>query len=214
MTAYMDNDLFRTLTRVKQSKLGVAVGQPNAETLLETELARASIYVQFVTGQPALDADLEPLQTSAGDMPAEGVRTLLRQAIQMRTEQVTFQAQNGYVDDASDDVVTSLSVGSFSQSKAQPVRGAKPRLNSWEALTDILWLLMTPDRYAWWVAFLSGDAALQLGPQWGIEQSIHPDAGPLGGWSYFGIADYALAGSGWQGGGGFGPGDIFPLPVD
>lgn len=212
MTAYLNMTDFRTLTRVKQSKLGVLSTQPNADLLLQTELDRAAAYVEFVTGQPAMDSDTDVLETNSGALSPTAMPTMLRQAIQMRTEQVLFQAQNGYVDDASDDVVSSLSVGGFSQSKFQPSKDR--RLNSWNALGDLLWLLMTPDRYSWWVAFLSGDAELMIGPAWGIEQTLQQTAGPQGGWGFWGVADYAWAGSGWLGWGGGLPNDIFPLPVD
>lgn len=217
MTAYLDKDTFRALTRVKQTRLGVAVGQPNAETLLQVELDRAAAYVEFVTGQPAMDSTQPPLPTNSGTLSPTALPTLLTQAIQMRTEQVTFQSQNSYLDDATDDVISSLSVGGFSQSKSDPARrGEQRQLNSWQALSNLLWLLMTPDRYDHWIVFLSGDISRMIGPAWGVEQSIHPSAGPAGGWGY-GIADYAFfgyAGSGWQGWGGSLPGDILPIPTD
>lgn len=235
-TPYMTTGLFRKLTRVRQSRLGIAAGQDNAEEFLQTEIERAAAYVEIVTGQPATSADMPVLATNVegGTSLTDGaVATMIRQAIQMRTEQVTFQAQNAYVDDATDDVIGSLSVGGYSQSKSDPARrGEQRQLNSWQALSNVLWLLMTPERYWWWVVFLSGDPHLMIGPSYSFENTLQP--GWIDGWGYgFGAADFLIAqtgglmgglaggllGSGvgiggWQGSLGGLPGGVFPLEVD
>lgn len=219
-TPYITAPLFRRLTRVKQTRLGIADGQQFADEFLQTEIDRAAAYIEFVTGQPATSADLAPLPTyiANGGISAGAMTSMLSQAIQMRTEQVTFQAQNAYVDDASDDVVTSFSVGGYSQSKSDPTRrGEEKSLNSWDALTKLLWLLMTPDRYAFWIVFLSSDPTLALGAGYGFENTFQPEI--FDGWGYgFGYADAYLAGNilgtGWAGGLGGTPGGIWPLMVD
>jgi hypothetical protein len=215
----MDSDAFRALTRVKQSKLGIAT--PAGDDMLAVELDRAAAYVEFVTGQPAMDSDTTPFATAIGTVSAASLPVLMKQAIQMRTEQVTFQSQAGYLDDATDDVTSSISVGGFSQSKRDTARkGEEKQLNSWQALSNLLWLLMTPDRFAWWTIFLSNDPEMIIGPAWGVEQTWQQSAGPEGGWGFgfgfgggaYGMADYAF--SGWQGGMGGLPPDLFPLMTD
>lgn len=220
---YITPSLFRALTRVKQSRLGIAVGQPNADLLLQTELTRSAAYVEFVTGQPAMDSTKPVLATFNGLATDAWVTTLVGQAIQMRTEQITFQAQHSYVDDATDDVVSSFTVGGYSQSKNDAARrGEERQLNSWGALADILWGLMTLDRYYYWIAFLSGDNDLMIGATYSFENTFEPGSiGPWGGFG-FGLADNLIAleyGSqigigGWQGYLGGLPGGILPLPVD
>lgn len=223
---YLTSSQFRALTRVKQSRLGIAWGQPNAELLLQTELTRAAAYVEFVTGQPAMDTTMTLQATMSATLSTASLSSLLMQAIQMRTEQVTFQSQNSYVDDATDDVVTTFSVGGYSQSKTDPTRrGEEKSLNTWQALANVLWACMTPDRFYFWEAFLSSDPTIGFGAQYSFENTFEPSAGMLGflggAWGYgFGGADELLqievgAGiGGWQGGLGGLPGGIFPLPVD
>lgn len=221
-TPYITPALFRRLTRVKQSRLGIAVGQPNADQLLETELGRAAAYVEFVTGQPAGDSTLPLLGTMNLTLSTNSLASLVGQAIQMRTEQVTFQSQNSYVDDASDDVVNTFSVGGYSQSKSDPTRrGEEKTLNTWQALASILWACMTPDRYYFWQVFLSSDPDIGLGAQYSFENTFEPGLIDAAGWGYgFGGADFALGLygqvgiGGWQGGLGGLPGGVFPLPVD
>lgn len=223
-TPYITPALFRRLTRVKQTRLGIAAGQPNADLLLETELNRAAAYVEFVTGQPAGDSTMTLLGTMNATLTTNSLASLVGQAIQMRTEQVTFQSQNGYVDDASDDVVNTFSVGGYSQSKSDPTRrGEEKTLNSWQALANVLWACMTPDRYYFWQVFLSADPDVGLGAEYSFENTFEPGylAGAFAGFG-FGAADGLLAlefgagagGTGWQGGLGGLPGGIFPLPVD
>lgn len=223
ITPYITPGLFRRLTRVRLSKLGIEPG--GGDELLQEEIDRAAAYVEIVTGQPATSADLPVLATNIanGSALSDGVvRPTIRQAIQMRTEQVTYQSQRSYLEDATDDVVGSFSVGGYSQSKSDPNRrGEQRQLNSWQALSNVLWLLMTPDRYWWWVVFLSGDAHLMEGVAYGFENAIQP--GWVEGWGYgFGIADSLIAGGygsqvgigGWQGNLGGLPGGIFPLLED
>jgi hypothetical protein len=210
-TPYFTTDAFRDLTRVKKTRLGIDVSQEAlGEALLQTELDRAATYVEIVTGQPATDTDgvLIPPSMATAENPVSDVvlRTLIGQAVQMRCEQVLFQAQNGYVDDATDDVVASLSVGGFSQSKVDSTRRGEQRsLNSWRALADLLWLIMTFERYCYWIVVIGGaaGAGAQMPPSWSFENMLWPDAGSLlgggfgwgGGWGNVGVLPGS--GGGW-----------------
>lgn len=202
-TPYFTLTTFRELTRVRQAKLGIAPAGTQTDGLLQTELDRAAAYVQMVTGQPATDKDLPIIPPALDASLTAGVlQPLIGQAIQMRTEQVAFQSQNGYVDDASDDVVTSLSVGSFSQTKTRTGKNDQ-KLNSWDALASLLWMLMTPDRYDYWVVALGMDAAKMLAPWWNYENAV---------WPPYGYADIERGGWDWSYGGGL-PYDILPLDL-
>lgn len=212
-TPYFTPDQFRALSRVKQTRLGVATGQTNANELLQALLDRAAAFVEIVTGQPASDKDLEPGQPSMSTGPSNvspaALKTLIAQAIQMRTEQELFQAQNGYIDDASDDVISTLSVGGFSQTKHDPSRrGEQRQLNSWVALGNILWLLMTADRYDYWIVVMGGaaGAGAQMPPSWSYENEIWM---PIGGNDYFGMLGQRLPAAAWDGG--FIGADPFPF---
>lgn len=223
---YLTPAAFRRITRVKLSKLGIQAGV--GDELLQEEIDRAAAYVEFVTGQPATSRDLPVATTSIENgsptMTSTATQMLIRQAIQMRTEQVTYQSQRSYLEDATDDVISSFSVGGYSQSKTDVGRrGEQRQLNSWSALSNVLWLLMTPERYGWWVIFLSGDAHLMLGAGYGFESTLQPSW--IDGWGYgFGAADLLIASTGLlaggQGVGGYGLGygglgvDPYPLPTD
>lgn len=215
---YLTASLFLRLTRVKQSRLGLSSTNPNANEFLQVELDRAAVYIEFVTGQPATDSTQPVLPTASGTYSTTSMATLIRQVIQMRAEQTLFQSQHGYLDDATDDVVTSLSVGSFSQSKSDSARrGEQKQLNSWQALSNLLWMLMTPGQFGYWEALLSSDPTLAIGPMYTYENVIQaPYDGPSYGFGFggygFGAADLALAniyGGGWGR-----PTDVLPLLVD
>jgi hypothetical protein len=108
-------------------------------------IARASVWVTAITFRP-IDST----------MPV-WMEPLARQAIQMRTEQIAYQEQPDYVETAADDVLSSFSAGGYSESRTDPSRRGESRsLTSWKALSDILWLLMTPDAVAYWTEILSG----------------------------------------------------------
>jgi hypothetical protein len=210
-TPYFTTETFRDLTRVKKTRLGVDVSQGTlGDDLLQTELDRAATYVEIVTGQPATDTDAPLIAPSMAtpENPVSDVvlRTLIGQAVQMRCEQVLFQAQNGYVDDATDDVIASLSVGGFSQTKVDSSRRGEQRsLNSWRALADLLWLIMTYERYLYWIVVIGGaaGAGAQMPPSWSYENMLWPDHGSLfaggyggyGGWGNVGVLPGG--GSGW-----------------
>lgn len=195
---------FRALSRVKAARLGVAEGQPGADELLQVLLDRAGAFVEIVTGQPAMDSTIDPLQPSMSTGPSgvslASLRPLIGQAVQMRTEQEAFQAQNGYIDSASDDVVATLSVGGFSQTRTDPGRrGEQRQLNSWQALGNLLWLLMTEDRYVYWIVVMGGaaGAGAQMPPSWSYENEVWQ---PFSGYDYMGVLSQRLPASAWDGG--------------
>lgn len=147
-------DDFRNWTQLKLAQLGYG-----EDTKLQPVLDRAIGYVLYVSGQKldALDTSLSP--TAA----VEDMEPLIGQAIQMRAEQVILQGRPGHVGSAADnEVVSSISVGSYSESRRAPGfsrSGVSERsINTWPALEEILWMVMTPERYGYWWAFTSGKA--------------------------------------------------------
>jgi hypothetical protein len=110
---------------------------------LQVVVDQANAYIEFVTGQ-TLDAN----------MPTE-FEKLAGQAVRMRTEQVAFQAQEDYVETVNDDAVSSFSAGSYSETRRD--NNAKRNvLNLWPGLNDLLWMMMTADKYDYWMGLLTG----------------------------------------------------------
>lgn len=122
---------------------------------LQRVLDQAISYVEFVTGRradPSLPSELEGL---------------MRQALQMRTEQVVYQAQADAIETASDDTLQSFSAGGYSETRHDATRrGESKMLNPWQALNDILWMLMTDDKLDYWNYRLAGLNA----PAWSVTE--------------------------------------------
>lgn len=148
---------------------------------LQAVIDRATGYVTFITGQTLAAPDASV--SSTGD-PADLV-PLIQQAIQMRVEQVVMQGRPGHVDSAStNEVVSSFTAGSYSETRRDPGRRGEQRsLNTWPALDELLWMLMTSDRFAWWWAYVTG----QQIPSFAVEEI---DWG-----SYFYAWDYPIRGA-------------------
>lgn len=92
---------------------------------------QADAYVEFVTAR-GLDSS----------MPSQ-LASIATQTCRMRTEQIAFQAQEDYIEGAADDIVGSFTAGSYSETRHDPTRrGETKALNSWPALSDLLWLLL------------------------------------------------------------------------
>lgn len=121
---------------------------------LQPILDRATGYIVYMTGQKldALDPSLNPGMTAADLEP------LVQQAIQMRAEQVILQSQQGHAVSAADnEVVSGFTAGPYSEQRRDPQRKGEQRsINTWPALDELLWMLMTPERFAFWWAYVTG----------------------------------------------------------
>jgi hypothetical protein len=133
--------------------------QPPAPDPLDEVVLDATAYVATVTGRywdgtpiPTLASGAFPVLLTAGE------EHLYAQAVRMRTVQVAYQEQGDYGESASDDVVTSFSAGSYSETR-ESKRGESKALNTWPALNSLLWLLMTTDQYDYWMGLVTGVAA-------------------------------------------------------
>jgi hypothetical protein len=117
---------------------------------LQRILDQAISYVWFVTGRKAdtnLPADFEGL---------------MRQAIQMRTEQVAYLSQESLVETITDGL-QSFSAGAYSESRLDPTSMAK-LINPWPDLNSVLWMLMTEEKRDYWNERLLGINA----PAWEV----------------------------------------------
>jgi hypothetical protein len=121
-----DAAAIRSLSKVDFAALGFT-----DDTELQQVVDQALSYIEWVTAR-TYDATMPP-----------PLAPVALQAARMRTEQIAFQAQEDYAETAADDVVSSMSVGSYSETRTDPNRrGEKRSLNSWPALTELLWLLL------------------------------------------------------------------------
>lgn len=152
MIAPTVNDI-RTWTQVPIARYGYS-----DDAKLQSVIDRATAYVLWVTGQvfPTLDPSNSPVATP------EMLEPMMDQAIQMRVEQVILQGRAGYVGSAAEmDVISSFSASGYSEQRsrggfASRSGAAEKSINKWPALEELLWMLMTPERFSFWLAFVSG----------------------------------------------------------
>lgn len=122
---------------------------PVDDALLTILIARSVAYIGQVTGR-----DLPGMPTA--------LETIAQETIQRRTEQLAFQYQEDAVDTGADELISTFSAGSYSETKRDPqdfagVPGMIPPVNRWPALNDLLWLLMTDDKRDEWRALLTDE---------------------------------------------------------
>lgn len=83
---------------------------------------------------------------------------MVQRAITGLAEMVAQQSDPDYLEELSDwDLISSFSAGPYSETRRSPDEARKARLIvAWPWLSDLLWGLLTPDQYDWWVMFFSG----------------------------------------------------------
>lgn len=129
------------MSQVVFEDLGYSVDDGTLQVLVDQAIG----YIEWVSGR-FLDENL-PITLDV----------LATQAVRMRTEQIAFQSQPDYIETATDDAVASFSAGSYSETRRdQTRRGEQKALNAWGALSELLWMLMTDDKWDYWTGFLSG----------------------------------------------------------
>lgn len=150
-------------SKVKWRKLGV-----NEAADLDDAVIQSAAYLAVMTGRYFSDWPVPA--TIEGALSVNGTPEwipLMRQAHRMRVEQIVSQQQPGYVATVTDDVIQSMSVGGYSETRRDPTRrGEEKTLNLWPGLNDLLWALMTPERYDYWIAYTSGAHA----PAFSVEE--------------------------------------------
>lgn len=94
------------------------------------------------------------------EVPVE-YEPLVQQAIQGLTEQAAFRAQQDNLETLSDfDLISSFSAGPYNESRRSLDEMHKARMiNAWPWLNRLLWDLLTPDKYDYWVFFFSAQNA-------------------------------------------------------
>lgn len=130
------------------------------DTKLEVQLARAESYIAYLTSRTYAQP-----QTDQFAM----VKTVMDQAVQMRTEQVVMALASDQLETAADfDMIASFGAGSYNETRRSDVKstGQNKPLNPWPALNDILWMLLglfpgetndgVLDQYDYWRYQLTG----------------------------------------------------------
>lgn len=117
----------------------------------------ANRYVERCTG-------LAFLHDPAASTIAVLDEPLVLEAVTLSTVQLAYQRRKSYMSGAADDLVASFSAGSYSEARRDNSSrgggsGKMPRLNPWPRLDDLLWMLMTPDQYDFWMERLGGQIA-------------------------------------------------------
>ena len=178
-------------------------GQPDP---LQKRVDWAQGYVEGTTWRP-LSTIVTPGQPGnlpmIEDTPIDLV-SVAEQALMLAVLQIIARQSKGYITaTVLQDYIQSFTAGSYSEtrSSAENVIRSKggsvenPLVNSWRELSDLLYLLMTPDAYDYWRYRLTGitaPAAGYIGQNFdGIEREPAPAAwGP-------GIESWPVGGGGW-----------------
>lgn len=118
----------------------------NADALTaDRVVARANASFVRMTGQtwPGLPVALEPLAQQAAQGLAE--LTILQSSAENLETLADF------------DLIQSFSAGPYSETRRSPADAMKARmLVAWPWLNELLWGLLTDDKYDYWIAFFSG----------------------------------------------------------
>lgn len=82
---------------------------------------------------------------------------IVRRVIRGLSELTAYQDSPEYLETLSDfDLIQNFSAGPYSESRRSPEDARKARLIvAWPWLSDLLWTLLTEDRYEYWWAFFS-----------------------------------------------------------
>jgi hypothetical protein len=153
----------RAWSKLDLDREGYAEGE---DALLSVQLERAVAYLGYVTGRT-----YDQAQTDQFPM----AKTMLDQAVQMRTEQVILSLSDDALSSVGDiDTIASFSAGPYSETRKDTTDNKRTALNPWPPLNDLLWLLLglmpgetndaVLDRYDYWRALLSGINA----PAWQV----------------------------------------------
>ena len=110
-----------------------------------------------------------------------------QEAIQGLVEQTVFRAQEDNLETLSDfDLISSFSAGGYSETRRSPDEMMKAKMiNAWPWLNELLWQLLTPDKYDYWMAYFSGSfgPSFEVTPvNWGLGAAVGEWDDPWGGW--------------------------------
>lgn len=141
-------DDIREWSKVDFAALDYAAPTGYADDPLEKLLDRAIEYVLNVTGLGTED-----------NVPSDLTNTW-EEAVQRRTEQLTFKSQEDEVDTGSDfELINNFTAGSYSETRRGMGETQKAKMiNPWPLLNDLLWRLATLDKRDEWIDYWAGGA--------------------------------------------------------
>lgn len=137
-------------------------GWTEQDTLKNATLTRATRLTAIAISSFKRITGVNFDTVSADDEP------LVEHAITGLAEMVMAQSDPEYLETLADfDLIQSFNAGPYSETR----RGAEDamkarRLVAWPWLSDVLWNLLTPDKYDYWVSFFSGKNA----PAWTTQE--------------------------------------------
>lgn len=186
--------------------LGFGAPAEGDADLLQKRVDWAQGYVEGTTWRPL--ATIQP-PGEAGNLPTVedtpiSLVTVAEQAVMLSVLQIVATQSKGYFTaTVLQDYIQSFTAGSYSETRASAEnvirsRGGSvenPLVNRWRELSDLLYLLMTPDAYDYWRYRLTGitaPAAGYVGQDFGgIVREPRPAAwGP-------GIESWPIGGGWW-----------------
>lgn len=163
-------DEIRSWSKLDFGTLGYADGSPDP---LDELLARGAALFTEITGlkfgDTSITAEREPL---------------VRQVIQRTVELMAVQSSQDIIETVGDFMlISSFSAGSYSESRRSlsELKDAK-MIHADPTLNGLLWSLLTPDKYDWWMAYFTGENAPAWDVTemaWGVQSTGYGD-GPLG----------------------------------
>lgn len=85
------------------------------------------------------------------------IEPLVNQAFRGLTEQQALEQQRDYLETLGDfDLIQQFSAGPYSETRRDPGEAFKARLlNAWPWLSNLLWQLLTPTQYDYWIEFFA-----------------------------------------------------------
>jgi len=154
-------------SRLKWLKLGI-----ESPSDLDDIVVGSAAYLVTMTGR--YWSDWPPPTTFVGEILTDRPEMipLALVAHRLRTEQIVVQSQPGYTDTAGDDLIQTMSVGGYSETRRDTatLRGGrqaqKPLMNTHPGLNALIEALQTEDRFEFWLWRLGG----QMPPAFQVEE--------------------------------------------
>lgn len=150
----------RTWSQVDFGSLGYPQNDPDP---LDELIARSEAFFGEITG-----LGFDPVTDSALVAVPDRQAPMVRQAVQRMVEMLAVQSQPDIIDTLGDFMLlSSFSAGNYSESRRSLSEIEKNQmLVADPTLNGLLWVLMTPDKQAFWYAWLNDINA----PAWDVQE--------------------------------------------